>query len=165
MATSISKQRLYRKYSGFPKAYRIIHLETSTDVVVRGDGETTLEDTLSTMEEAVAAVANHFDENGILKPEYGGSGGDKLPELIQNASTSMKPAESPKELTKDGQLSIVVPGAGEDGKDTIVSVTMEHLAKYLSTLIFNDKETEILLPVLETDPASPKAGQVWIKRQ
>ena len=63
---AISKQRLYQKFADAPKAYKIIHFETSSDIVMRSDLKTTVEGSLQTIE-------NRFDENGVLKEEYGGA--------------------------------------------------------------------------------------------
>lgn len=126
---AISKQRLYRKYSGFPKAYRIIHLETSSDVVMRGDGETSIEDSMIKLEKMVQIINQYFDENGVLKPENGGSGGDNLPELLYNmiqASTTIINTG----LDRNDKI-----GISDESSKNGASVTIENLAKFIATLI------------------------------
>ena len=132
---AISKQRLYRKYANFPKAYRIIHLETSSDIVMRGDGST-VEDALTDMDaymkalKALVDILNeYFDDKKILKPEHGGSGGDNLPELLYNMIMKCTAVTS-SGITKDDKMGF----ADVDGK-TGKSITVNDLAQFIATLI------------------------------
>lgn len=69
----IVKHRLYQKYDEGEKDYKIVHLETSSDIVFRPSSTETIEDAVTALEKKVAVIVDRFDKNGILKPEHGGT--------------------------------------------------------------------------------------------
>lgn len=155
MATAISKQRLYRKYANFPKAYRIIHLETSSDIVMREDG-TTVEDALKDMDAYMKALKalidilnSYFDEDHILKPEHGGSGGDNLPLLLYNMIMKCNKSGSTG-ITKDDLLGFA------DISDKIgKSITVNDFAQFIATLITTK-------PFIQANTAPANHDIIWI---
>lgn len=70
---SIVKHRLYQKYGEGDRDYKIVHLETSSDVVLRPGTTKTIEDAVDTLERKVAVIIDRFDKEGVLKPEHGGT--------------------------------------------------------------------------------------------
>ena len=93
---AIVKQRIYQKWGPGPKDYKIVHIETSSDIVMRPDksgniSEISVEDAMVIIETLLKTIGDRFDENGVLKPEHGGTGdntgiADKARQLLNKHS-------------------------------------------------------------------------------
>ena len=69
----VVKHRIYQKHGEGEKDYKIVHTETSSDIVLRPGTTTNIEDAVAALERKVDIIISRFDKEGVLKPEHGGS--------------------------------------------------------------------------------------------
>lgn len=130
---AIVKQRIYQKWGEGPKDYKIIHVETSSDVVMRpsGDGSVSIEDAMQLVEALLKVINDRFDDDGVLKKENGGTGD---PNGIADQAKKLV-----TERTFVTDLASTTPGKFDGTKNVSLGVTGSLPATKISGILAVEK--------------------------